>query len=138
MDAQRSVELALEHHRAGRLDEAIRSYIAALTLDPDHADALCNLAGLLLKRGSAEQAERCYRRTLAAAPAHAVARSELERLEGEKQTRLQDALAEEARGASADAESHIALGKRFKASGAPDKAFAHYDQALSLAPASAA
>src|SRR5262245_42257377 len=136
MDAQRSVELALEHHRAGRLDEAIRSYIAALTLDPGHADALCNLAALLLKRGSPEQAERCYRRALAAAPGHAVARGELERLAGEKQTRLQDALAEEGRGA-ADADAHIALGKRFKASGAPDRAFAHYEQALLLSPASA-
>src|SRR5262245_46374197 len=176
MDAQRSVELALEHHRAGRLEEAekayrqalaadpgnvdalhftgvlafqrrdyprahefieralshdannaaahsnlgnvldaqgkpgdaMRSYIAALTLDPDYADALCNLAGVLLKRDHLEQAERCYRRALAAAPSHAVARDQLERLRHEREGRLRDLLAEEGRSATADA--HIALG----------------------------
>jgi tetratricopeptide (TPR) repeat protein len=205
MDAQRSVELALEHHRAGRLDEAegayrqaldtdpnnvdalhftgvlafqrrdyprarefitralshdannaaahnnlgnvldaqgkpedaMRSYIAALALDPDNADALSNLAALLLKRDNPEQAERCYRRAFAAAPSHAVARDQLERLQHERQRKLQDLLAEEGRSASADADAHIALGKRFKASGTPDKAFAHYEQALALAPGSA-
>jgi|HubBroStandDraft_1064217.scaffolds.fasta_scaffold00567_14 tetratricopeptide (TPR) repeat protein len=42
---------ALEHHRAGRLDEAERLYEAALALDPDDADTLHYLGVLAHQRG---------------------------------------------------------------------------------------
>ena len=121
----------------GKLDDAMRSYIAALTLQPDYADALCNLAGLFLRRDSPDKAESCYRRVLAAAPGLATARSELERLLRDKEQRVQELLAEERRSESANAQAHIDLGKRFRACGLMDQAFAHYRKALSLAPDSA-
>lgn len=122
----------------GKLDEALRSYVEALVLDPAYADALCNLAGMLEKRGSPDRAADCYRRALAAAPGRAGARSSLERLLEEKARQARDLAAEAGRAAPADAEAHLALGKRLKAAGALQEAFAHYEKALALAPGSAA
>ena len=44
--------LALLQHRAGRCTEALANYDRALTLRPDHAEALCNRGNVLadLKR----------------------------------------------------------------------------------------
>ena len=117
----------------GMLDEALRSYVQALTLDPEYADALCNLAGVYERRGSTEKAVSLYRR----ATGHATARANLERLMQEEEKRAQELLADEGSAQAADADAHISLGRRFKASGALDKAHQHFERALALAPQSA-
>jgi protein O-GlcNAc transferase len=118
----------------GRPDEAMRSYIAALALQPDYADALCNLGRVFRERNQPDEAEKCYRRALAAAPGLAAACGELERLQRDRESRIAQLLAEERRGEGKDAQAHIDLGKRLRACGLRDKAFAHFGKALSLAP----
>jgi len=118
----------------GKVDEALRSYVQALALDPEYADALCNLAGLYERRGSPDRAAGLYRR----APGHAAARANLERLLRDEEARARELFAEESRAQSADADTHIGLGRRLKARGALDKSLAHFEQALALAPESAA
>src|SRR5947208_1825464 len=53
---QDHVQIALEHHRAGRLVEAEASYRAALALDADNPDALHWLAVLTFQAGKSEEA----------------------------------------------------------------------------------
>jgi protein O-GlcNAc transferase len=60
--------LALEHHQAGRLHEAKRLYEAALTAQPNHADALHCLGVLFLQLGQIEMALDHIRRALVANP----------------------------------------------------------------------
>lgn len=121
-----------------KLDDAMRCYLEALALQPDYADALCNLAALFQTRGDPGKAASCYRRALSAAPGHAAARANLERLLQDEETGVQELLSDQRRSETADADAHISLGRRFKARGALDKAVAHYDKALALAPDSAA
>jgi Flp pilus assembly protein TadD len=52
----------------GRLDEALAAYEEAVRLDPDHADALCNLGSVRLTRGDLAGAEAAFTRALAAGP----------------------------------------------------------------------
>jgi tetratricopeptide (TPR) repeat protein len=49
-DVEAAAELAAEHHRAGRLEEAQRLYSAILSTEPRHARAAHNLGALYLSR----------------------------------------------------------------------------------------
>lgn len=118
----------------GKPDEALRCYVQALTLDPEYADALYNLAGVYERRGSTERAVGIYRRM----PGHAAARANLERLLRDQEREARELLADQRDAQSADADTHISLGRRLKARGAGDKAQAHFEKALALAPDSAA
>jgi len=51
--------LALVHHSAGRLDNAIQCYRKAVALKPDDGFALLSLARLLAERGEVDEAIRC-------------------------------------------------------------------------------
>lgn len=64
-DARRHYDLALEHHRAGRLDVAIKEYSLALRFQPNSADTYNNLGVALRSAGRPEAAVACYRRSLA-------------------------------------------------------------------------
>ncbi|MBF0247253.1 MAG: tetratricopeptide repeat protein [Alphaproteobacteria bacterium] len=63
-EARRIYELALEHHRAGRLDAAVKEYARVLRLTPDAADVYNNLGVALRSAGRPEAAVACYRRSL--------------------------------------------------------------------------
>jgi tetratricopeptide (TPR) repeat protein len=65
---------ALEHHLAGRLDEARRLYVQVLDGEPAHAGALSLLGVLAQQEGDAEGAVALLRRAVAAAPDHVVHR----------------------------------------------------------------
>lgn len=54
--------------RLGRNNEAEQRYRDALALDENYAEALNNLAILLVTRGEWDEAEKCYRRALAENP----------------------------------------------------------------------
>ncbi len=68
-DAQMCLGNALVE--AGRTDEALGAYRAALRLRPDHAPARYNLGNALLAIGDAAAAEAAFRAALAIAPDHA-------------------------------------------------------------------
>ncbi|MBL4614028.1 MAG: glycosyltransferase family protein [Magnetovibrio sp.] len=59
---------ALEHHRAGRLDDAIKDYARVLRLAPMSADIYNNLGVALRSAGRPEAAVACYRRSLGIHP----------------------------------------------------------------------
>ena len=66
--ADKLVQAALVHHRAGRLDEASKKYKAALLLLPKHAHALHYLGVLTHQRGDHGKAVELIGRALEAAP----------------------------------------------------------------------
>ncbi|RAK57879.1 tetratricopeptide repeat protein [Phenylobacterium deserti] len=55
-DVEALVEAAVEHHRAGRVEQAEPIYRQALAVDPTHWRASHNLGTILLRRGEAEAA----------------------------------------------------------------------------------
>ncbi len=68
---------AIEHHQAGRLDEAVACYHQVLALKPDLAGAHNNLGNALCEQGKLEEAEASYRRALALQPVRAEAHNNL-------------------------------------------------------------
>src|SRR5690349_5764092 len=79
---QDSLQIALEHHRAGRLTRAESDYRAILAADPEHADALHWLGVLLFQAGQVAESidllERAAReRTEDAAFVHNLAQAYL-------------------------------------------------------------
>jgi tetratricopeptide (TPR) repeat protein len=56
--------LALEHHRAGRLDEAAELYREVRAIDPYHADALLLLGLIAKQRGRSGQGERTIQKAI--------------------------------------------------------------------------
>ena len=62
---------------ATEIDEAIRAYRQAVSLDPEHADAHVNLGRLLHERGDAAAAARHYTRAASLCPGDATAAYDL-------------------------------------------------------------
>lgn len=60
---------ALARHNAGDFDAAEADYRALLAADPDHLAALVNLAGVLRRRGVADEARTRLERAIGLAPA---------------------------------------------------------------------
>jgi FkbM family methyltransferase len=71
-EAARLAAEGIDHHRAGRVGDASRSYGRALALDPFSADANANLGVLLRLTGRLEAAVACGHRALARGPLAAV------------------------------------------------------------------
>jgi tetratricopeptide (TPR) repeat protein len=69
--------LADAYRDAGRVDDAIATYRAALEINPRYATALTNLANVLRDRGELEEAVRYYRRSLDADPNNVITHSNL-------------------------------------------------------------
>jgi predicted O-linked N-acetylglucosamine transferase (SPINDLY family) len=85
LSADQVFALALQHHRAGRLAEAERSYREVLRREPEHADSLHLLGVIALQAGNLEIALALVQRAAALRPDAAVCRNNLgqvlERLE---------------------------------------------------------
>ncbi len=64
---ERGCELDAE---PARLDEAIEAYRRAIALDPDFADAYCNLGTVYFNRGDREETRRWYEAALERDPGH--------------------------------------------------------------------
>ncbi len=60
--------LAVRHHRAGRIVEAMRAYGEVLAADPRHTGALSNLGVGLASLGRTDDAVSCYEAVLAITP----------------------------------------------------------------------
>jgi predicted O-linked N-acetylglucosamine transferase (SPINDLY family) len=63
--AQTSLQIALAHHRGGRLEQARAMYQAVLALQPDHPNANHNLGTLAVQTGQAALALPYFRQALA-------------------------------------------------------------------------
>jgi predicted O-linked N-acetylglucosamine transferase (SPINDLY family) len=84
--------LALQHHQAGRLQEAEMLYRQVLAHDPAFADASYNLGIVLRCRGRLEEAVECYRQAVTFKPDFADAYNNLGNALRD-QGRLEDAVA---------------------------------------------
>ena len=65
---QRNIALANAFMELGQLDEAVKSYKAALKLKPDFVEAINNLGITFFKLYQLDDAIRCYERALALDP----------------------------------------------------------------------
>lgn len=63
-----ATQAAIDHHQAGRLDEAEEIYRQTLSVDPDNALVSNNLGSILLEREEFYEAEDCFRAALRAQP----------------------------------------------------------------------
>lgn len=120
--------------RAGRSDEAIARWRAALELDRGFAEAHNNLGLALLGRDSVEEAMKCFRTALSLRPDFAIAWNNLGnalRSLGKSDQAL-DCYREAARIAPAFAPSHYNLGKALSDFGKLEEASAEYRRAVAL------
>jgi predicted O-linked N-acetylglucosamine transferase (SPINDLY family) len=76
-DAARTLEAALQQHRAGHLEEAERLYRLTLAADPRNADAAFLLGAVALQAGELTEAIKALRLATTIDPAHAPAHSNL-------------------------------------------------------------
>ena len=67
-DIERDLAAALDHHGAGRLDQAAALYERVIEAAPDHAAALHNLGVVRAQRGDPAAAVALFERALAARP----------------------------------------------------------------------
>ncbi len=130
---------AIEHHRAGRLDEAERVYRRVLVARPGDPDALHYLGVLSHQRGRGEEAVELIRRAVVAAPQYADAHTNLGNVLKEL-GRLEEAAAAYRR--ALELSPHHAptisnLGATLRALGRLDEAVTAHRRALELAPRSA-
>ena len=75
--ADQAFALALQHHRAGRLDEAERRYRAILQREPEHADSLHLLGVIALQTGNLDAALALVQRSVELRPDAAACRNSL-------------------------------------------------------------
>ncbi|MET0852550.1 MAG: tetratricopeptide repeat protein [Candidatus Rokuibacteriota bacterium] len=130
---------AIDHHRAGRLDEAEDVYRRVLVARPRDPDALHYLGVLSHQRGRGEEAVALIRRAVGAAPDYADAHTNLGNVLKEL-GRLEEAAASYRR--ALELSPHHAptisnLGATLRALGRLDEAVAQHRRALELAPRSA-
>lgn len=71
MNSTEKLDLALSHHRAGRLREAEQLYRELLSIEPNDADANYLLARILHSTGRLDDAETLARRAIEAVPGEA-------------------------------------------------------------------
>jgi tetratricopeptide (TPR) repeat protein len=129
-------DLALQHHRAGRLPEARQIYEQILFDHPNHSGALLNLAAIFDQLGQSARAVELIRRAVSAAPTDAVAHNAL----GIALTRTaahDDAIAafRQAIALKPDfAHAWNNLGNVLKSQGRRDEAIQAYRSAISISP----
>lgn len=71
LTAEQSLQVALLHHGAGRMDQAEKLYRDVLSRQPDHAAALNSLGVLAIQTGRPEQAVRLLQRAVSIKPSAA-------------------------------------------------------------------
>ena len=130
------VHAALQHHQAGRLQEAEARYQDVLRIDPENIDALHFLGVAAYQQGRHEEAGRLISQALSREARNAPAHNNLGNVLVE-QGRLEEAIAsfEEAIALQSDyVDAHVNLAAVRVSRNEPDKAVACYERALSAAP----
>jgi len=130
------LEIALEHHRAGRLDEAEAIYRQILSAEPRHADCIHLLGMIQHERGRNDAAVRLIRLAIAMRPAEAAYHSNLGIVfQAAGQPHEAAACFERALALKPDwAELYTNLGNVLEASGRLEEAAANHEHALLLKP----
>ncbi len=127
---------ALEHHQAGKLDDAETAYQAALERAPDHPEILQLLGALQYQKGNLEQAEKLLQSAISFDPDLAQAHCNLGNVFND-QGRKEEALAAYHRALKADPEmvqAHTNIGNIHYANGSFELALQAYQQALTINP----
>lgn len=81
---RKKLAFAAEHHKAGRLEDAEKTYREVLEIQPNHVDALRFLAGIVASRDRVEEAELLLGRALKVAPDFTLAHMDLGNLFSEQ------------------------------------------------------
>jgi len=133
---QPNLELALQHHQAGRLSEAERLYRQILLLEPDHPDALHLLGVIALQQQRYDAAIDLIRKVISLRPDFPDAHFNLgNALKANGQ--LDDSIAAYRQAVALDpsyAEACNNLGIALKDSGQLDEAIAAHRQAVAIDP----
>ena len=130
------LELAGQHHRAGRLDDAVVHYRSALEVDPNCVEGHFNLGLALKNLGQLDGAVTHYRKVLKINPGHAKAHNNLGNTLRD-QGRPVDAIASYRKAIelrSDYAEAHYNLGVALIKPGRLDEAVEHFETALEIKP----
>ena len=81
---RKKIAFAAEHHKAGRLEDAEKTYREVLEIQPNHVDALRFLAGIVASKDRVEEAELLLGRALKVAPDFTLAHMDLGNLFSEQ------------------------------------------------------
>jgi predicted O-linked N-acetylglucosamine transferase (SPINDLY family) len=133
---QQAFDLALQHHRAGRLREAENLYKQILAHQPNHADATRLLGVIARQMGRTDIAVDLFRRAIALRPGYPEAHSNLGNALKDK-GQLDEAIAAYRQAIALRpgyAEAHSNLGNALNDKGQLDEAIAAYQQAIALDP----
>jgi len=135
-EIDRAMQVAMEHHRAGRIPQAAAGYRQVLAMQPDHADALHLLGVIAGQSGRPDDAIKLIRRAIAAAPDNAIYHCDLAGfLHAHGQVDAAVASYQRAIQLKGDfAEVHYNLGVIWKEKLQLDAAIACYERAISLSP----
>ena len=134
MTIEHELRIALGHHRAGRMAEAIAAFGRVVALMPDSAEAHNNLGIALRTAGRRDEAIAAYHRAIALKPDHAAAHNNLGNLLRET-GRLDEAIAALDRSVvlgPGSAEAHSNLGVALHEAGRFDAAIAALGRAIEL------
>ena len=133
---QHVFDLALQHHHAGRLQEAERLYRQILARQPEHAVAMHHLGLIAHQVGRNDEAVELIRRAIALSPNYAEAHSNLGIALADK-GHLDEAIAAFRQAIALRpnfAGAHSNLGNALKDNGHRDEAIAAYRLAIALKP----
>ncbi|MEK7412466.1 MAG: tetratricopeptide repeat protein [Planctomycetota bacterium] len=131
-----TLQTALQHHQAGRLQEAEALYLQILQIQPGHPDALHLLGMIAYQVGQHQVAVEYISRAIALNPNAAEFRSSLG-LTYRALGKLEEAVAQYWRALALKpdfAEAHNNLGNALQDQGKLEEAVAQYRQALALKP----
>jgi predicted O-linked N-acetylglucosamine transferase (SPINDLY family) len=136
LNIQQAFALALQHHQAGRLPEAERTYRQILTQQPSHAGAIHYLGVLAHHQGRADVGVELIRRAIAISPGLPAAQNNLG-LALTDAGRIDEAIAAYRQAIAqkpGDAAAHCNLGNALKHKGQIDEAIAAYRRAIAHNP----
>ena len=116
--------------------EAIAAYERALAIDPDFADAHCNLGTVFYNQDRKARARACFERALELEPCHLEAHLNLAAL-FEESGRLESALCHYKRALDAEpfgADTHVSLALLYEKLALPGRSRVHWRRYLQLDP----
>jgi tetratricopeptide (TPR) repeat protein/tRNA G46 methylase TrmB len=131
-----TLEQALQHHRAGRFEDAEALYCHILESEPNQPEALHWLGVMELQRGHCQKAVELIQRALVGKPEYAEAHNNLGLALQEQQhlSEAESAFREALRYAPADAVVHLNLGFTLKCQGKLTEAAGAFERACALSP----